>query len=295
MVGGLNPEASAHVRLRPMTEADIELGMRLKAAAGWNQTRADWEMLLEAGQGLVAIHKEIEVGTATVIPYEDAFGWIGMVLVDPDFRRRGIGTALLRAALALTEPQGCARLDATPQGQHLYVRLGFSAEHRLVRMRRRGDAARPPASPGGRDLLCEPITPERLPDVVRFDSPIFGAKRGFVLTSLWQRAPCYGYLAWRDGQVAGYCLGRAGSQCEQIGPIVARDLPLARALLTAALRYTDDRDVIVDAMDEQSEWMRYLAGLGFLEQRPFIRMYRGPMRPSGQTGYQFAIAGPEIG
>ena len=33
--------------LRLMTPGDIELGMRLKGQAGWNQTPADWQRFLE--------------------------------------------------------------------------------------------------------------------------------------------------------------------------------------------------------------------------------------------------------
>ena len=36
----------------------------------------------------------------TTIRYGNTVGWIGMVLVHPDFRRLGIGSKLLREAIA---------------------------------------------------------------------------------------------------------------------------------------------------------------------------------------------------
>src|SRR2546426_12200613 len=85
------------MKLRVMTIPDIPAGMRLKEIAGWNQTPADWERFLSASpEGCFVTEVEGRVvGTATTINYEDRFAWIGMVLVDPDYRGRGIGTRLL--------------------------------------------------------------------------------------------------------------------------------------------------------------------------------------------------------
>jgi hypothetical protein len=35
------------IRLRPLTAADLPLGLRLCGAAGWNQTEADWRRFLD--------------------------------------------------------------------------------------------------------------------------------------------------------------------------------------------------------------------------------------------------------
>ncbi len=84
-----------------MKRADIPAEMRLKDLAGWNQTEADWERFLDASPDgcFVAEAAERVVGTSTTIVYEGRFAWIGMVLVDPEFSRRGIGAALLDRAL----------------------------------------------------------------------------------------------------------------------------------------------------------------------------------------------------
>ena len=35
------------IHVRPLTAADVALGRRLCAAAGWNQTEADWRRFLD--------------------------------------------------------------------------------------------------------------------------------------------------------------------------------------------------------------------------------------------------------
>ena len=133
-----HPDKSDSISLRQMTHNDIPLGMRLKSLAGWNQLETDWEMLLDTGSGgnFVAAYDGTEAGTVTTVTYERRFSWIGMVLVDPAFRRRGIGTVLLTAAIDSGTIYGPVRLDATPEGKRLYDTLGFKDEYRLVRMQR---------------------------------------------------------------------------------------------------------------------------------------------------------------
>lgn len=276
-----------------MVAQDIALGMRLKAAANWNQTAADWRMLLDAGTGLVASWDGVACGTVTVVPY-GPFAWIGMLLVDPAFRGRGIGTALLEAAIAVVPEGVAACLDATPQGEPLYLRRGFAKEYGLARFRRaaapwRGDAA------GGGGIVCQSVSPAVLPELAQYDLPIFGGDRGGLLRELWRRAPQVAYLARRDDQLVGYCLGRSGSHCEQLGPVIAEDATVARALLAAALQRCFHRDVILDATESHAAWLGMVEGAGFEWQRPFCRMCLGGDSTFGPPSRQFAIAGPELG
>src|SRR5580692_3064139 len=104
------------MHLRVMTKADICAAQRLKEIAGWNQTKTDWERFLEASEaGCFVADLDGQVcGTATTIAFENRFAWVGMVLVDPAYRSRGIGTRLLDKTIeyldALHIP--CLKLDA---------------------------------------------------------------------------------------------------------------------------------------------------------------------------------------
>ena len=283
------------IGLRPMTQADIPLGLRLTTVAGWNQTEADWQMLLAAGFGLVATRGTADVGTATIVPYGTAFSWIGMVLVDPAYRRRGVRTALLERAIADAKPYGCVRLDATPQGEPLYARMGFRAEYGLLRMVRRSRDLPAPADavmPAG--SVCRALGLVGLPDLVAFDSPIFGAARDTILGALARAIP-YAFVSPQGDALRGYCLGRSGAAYEQIGPVVAEHVEIAEALLCRALVVCGDRPVVVDAFAAKPGWVGFLQSLGFAAQRPYTRMILGCDCPTGMPERQYAIAGAEIG
>jgi len=125
------------IQLRAMTEADISLGMRLKTQAGWNQTEADWRRFLQMQPDgcFVAQWDGQDVATTTTCVF-GSVGWIAMVLVDNEYRHRGIGSRLVQHALDFLESRQIptARLDATALGRAVYERLGFVAEYELMRM-----------------------------------------------------------------------------------------------------------------------------------------------------------------
>ncbi len=109
------------LQTRLMQEADLAAGDRLTRFAGWNQTEEDWRTWLKLPEARAWV-TEIDglvVGSTTAIPYEKRFGWVGMVVVDPEFRRQGVATSLVRRAIHYLEREGCPcqKLDATPEGK----------------------------------------------------------------------------------------------------------------------------------------------------------------------------------
>ena len=282
----------APIALRLFTRQDIPFGLKLTQTAGWNQTAADWQMLLEQSRtgSFIAMLDGTEAGTVTTVSYQDRLHWIGMVLVAEEYRRRGIGRALLERAIASVVSQGVVCLDATPAGKRLYERLGFQEIYELARYLRKPVQLRPqPAS------MCQPLTPERLPWVVEYDLTVFGVDRSAILTALQGRTPQLAFYAEQEGKLTGYCLGREGSRYTQIGPVVADSLEVARNLLLTALQNVQQQEVIVDAAFHQPGWNEFLGELGFINQRPLTRMSLGTFVLSEQHSKQLAIAGPEIG
>jgi GNAT superfamily N-acetyltransferase len=139
---------NSDLRVRVMTVDDLPFADSLRALAGWNQTLRDWQRFLaRAPDGcFVAQWDTTPIGTVTTICYGSDLAWIGMMLVHPDFRGRGAGTALMRHALVHLNNRGirCIKLDATPLGRSIYERLGFRAQWALTRWQRNSATARFP-------------------------------------------------------------------------------------------------------------------------------------------------------
>lgn len=273
----------------PMRPEHILDGLRLCRAAGWNQTARDWRQFLDMTPhgARVAISEGHVVGTAATIRYADAFAWIGMVLVDPAARGRGIGTRLFHEAVELLSDMPAARLDATPAGYPLYLKQGFAEEYRVHRMTRPAVGRRPAAG------SIRPMRGEDVRRVVAMDVRAFGAAREAMLHWMLDGAPELAWVAGDGAHLRGFVLGRRGHAFDHIGPVVAGNLEDAVALTAGALAVTS-RPVILDATPHVPGWREWLRREGFDDQRELIRMTRGAA-PSTDLERQFAILGPEFG
>jgi hypothetical protein len=52
---------------------------------------------------------------------------------------------------------------------------------------------------------------------------------------------------------------------------------------------------LTDALLHDAGWVAWLKGIGFRDQRPYTRMYKGPNRHPGRPGLQYSILAPELG
>lgn len=276
--------------LRVMTVEDIPAGLNLCRAAGWNQLYRDWAIFLKSSPegSRVAVKDGKICGTVTTIRYEQKFSWIGMVLVDPSFRRQGIGLQLLRAAMDMLREEETIKLDATPEGRLLYQQLGFTDEYGLSRMKMHAPVNLP-------ETDAEAMTEADLDSVYRYDQPVFGAVRKDLLNWQFGGAVHFAFVKKMNGQIAGYCMGRRGFNFSHIGPVVADNMQIAIELVSAAFKKCEGEPVIVDVPTSGRAWINWLQSLGFTEQRPFIRMYKGQNAYPGLPEKMFAICGPEFG
>ena len=285
-------DSTAAFALRPMLRADLGAAMRLKTIAGWDQVEDDWRLFLDLdpGAGIVAVRDGAVVGTATVIRHGADVAWISMVLVDPAFRRMGIGTALVRRALEHLEGCPSVLLDATAAGQPVYERLGFRPCGRLLRLQTAAAGACLPRRPAERLAAAD------LAAAAVLDAEAFGAERPALLARLLARSPSLAFRAGGGGRIRAFCLGRPGAELQRIGPVVGADPDDGVAVTAAALQELRGRPVMIDVVDSARPALAgVLREAGLEETRQSVRMVRGrelaPVRPWSYL----AVAGSELG
>jgi len=274
-----------------MTPEDIPAGLGLCRASGWNQREADWRALLASNPGgfVVAVSEGRVVGTGGAVRHGPGLAWVCMILVEPGSRGRGIGTRIVEAVLETLADVPVVGLDATPRGRPVYLELGFRDARALARFEAR------PAQPAPRAPDVRRMEGADLEVVLSRDREAFGADRGAVLRWALAEAPGYAWCAAEADGRLGYMFGRHGHDAEHLGPVVAGSRDTARGLVAAGLGAAAGRPVTLDAPREPPEWADALGGLGFVEQRPFTRMYRGRASEPGRPGDVFAVMGPEFG
>ena len=135
------------VRTRDFEAGDTEAVIALWEASGlarpWNDPRADISRCLETETSFLLIAEaEAAPGSRTVVGtvmagYEGHRGWMNYLASDPEFRREGIGRALVAEAEHRFEVAGCPKAMLMVRGGNeaaigFYEKLGYTTEDVLV-------------------------------------------------------------------------------------------------------------------------------------------------------------------
>ena len=249
-----------------------------------------WGIRAQDGDGCEQL-----AASTVVLPYGSDFAWVSMVLVAPQFRRRGYASVLLRHALAELASRGrAAVLDATPAGHAVYVQEGFGDTWGFARYRRDAPSA-PALRPADvHGIATRPLRDSDWPAIDAIDAPAFGASRLPLLRSLAQRLPAAARVAEAGGRLRGFVLGRDGREASQVGPLLVDDDAVARALLADVLQAVAG-PVYIDLLDRRRALLPWLEQQGFVFQRPFTRMVHGRPDAPGDPAQIVLAAGPELG
>jgi len=266
------------ISIRHLKVRDVIFADSLRKMEGWNQTTDDWFpfIALEPDGCFIAEWDGVSVGTITTIRYGVAVGWIGMALVHPEYRKRGIGRALLQRAIDYLRDNkvNCIKLDATPLGKKLYDSLGFRDEWSLTRWTKTGV-----------DFVCVPTEELDLRKISQWDERAIGANRYALLTALSS-----GSLSKITEH--GFGMIRAGSNAAYLGPVVAET---ADEGLTIVRELISNLNVVWDIPDYNGPAIHWAKTNGFTARRTLTRMYLGENVRAEAPETLYAIAGPEVG
>jgi GNAT superfamily N-acetyltransferase len=278
-----------------MTQADLPSADELRRLAGWNQTSADWARLLAfEPQGCFAAMAGTKViGSVTTTIYARELAWIGMMLVHPQHRRQGIGTALMNRALEYLSSQkvACVKLDATPAALPLYAQLGFVSEWTLTRWQ---------AATNSRTMFIRGTVPRTRaltetdwPSIDLLDFPVLGVSRLPLLRRL--HPDSITSRIWpAEGPVVGWGMLRPGAQADYLGPLVCSSLEAARELVRDLLAEHSGPSVFWDIPDQHEVGKCLAQEFSFQAVRPLTRMRLGGSQ-LGSPQTQLGIADPALG
>ena len=281
--------------IREMRPGDITGAMKLSTAEGWNQTENDWNFLIENSKNIcvIAEHSDKIIGTTTAMNYSGNAAWIGMVLVDKEFRGQGVSTSLLTEVLKKLTSFKSVKLDATPAGRNVYKKFGFRDEFEIVRMTNL--SMENISVKNDEKIFPEHIELKHLNEIIDFDKNIFGVKRSSLIKYLLSQYPQKAWMIKRNNLIAGIVLGRSGNKYHHIGPVFAANIIDAKNLINSALNELKNKSVVVDIISEKNYLIGWLKLNGFSTQRKFVRMYKEQNLFPGNVSNQYLICGPEFG
>ena len=269
-----------------MTAAHLPTALQLCRAAGWNQVGKDWRRLMatEPDGCFVAIDRSQAIGTVTTTRYGRELGWIGMMLVDEAYRRRGVATSLMQHSLNYLRSQHveCVKLDATPTGERVYQKLGFQKEwsfHRWMRAPRKNG--------------CETTknigsTVALPPSVLQLDATSFGVDRSVYLRHLCEDSVV---TVQED---CGFGMLRPGFLASYLGPVCATTPRVAKSIIDELIDRSTNT-IYWDIPGPNTHAEQLADKLGFVPVRILTRMTRGSMATTHDVSLQYALADPATG
>jgi hypothetical protein len=196
-----------------------------------------------------------------------------MIVLD-EFRRRGVGSAVLDAVVEFLTSRGCSRLElfATSEGRPLYARHGFelTGTSHMGRLRREV-----PLRPAAAVEVAETTDSAA---VAAYDAPRFGGNRHRLLATMVADPERPVLAAHADGEIVGY--GWVRPDAGRVGPLVADAPEVAASLVSVAFDVAPAMEEIgLNIPSANRDGSRWLESLG-VELEPWDgRMARGPQIP----------------
>jgi GNAT superfamily N-acetyltransferase len=241
--------------------------MALSTSIGWLHTLEDWTTILDAGR--VVGHRDsagAPISSAALFDYGDSLLSIGMVLVAPSHRRRGLARAVMDRCLSMAGRRP-TMLIATAMGEPLYVDLGFTEVGRVTRMACEGAAAGAERAVRGERLPS--ISAADVQAVLEIDRTACGADRSVLLRSLLTRAAATAVVRGGSGGIRGFGIALRQRDHLTVAPLVAPSTPDAITLFQS-LAGGEAGPVRLDVPADREAYLSALAGHG---------LTRGPSAP----------------
>ncbi|WP_019937095.1 GNAT family N-acetyltransferase [Bordetella sp. FB-8] len=260
--------AWAGLVFRPMRQEDLEPAWELSQAVKWPHRLQDWRFALDLGQGEVALDGERLIGVAMNWDFETCVT-MGLIIVSATHRGRQIASRLVADLLAAsTAPT--ALLHATPDGAGVYARQGFETVITICQHQGASVAVSAPVSAG---CVLRPATLADLDTLHTLDFRASGMSRRAALRALLDVGK--GVIAECGGVPVGFSFLRDFGRGELIGPVVASDTGLAKALIAHWLAIRAGAFIRLDTPFEE-ELGHWLVASGLLKVDTVTRMVRGP-------------------
>lgn len=213
---------------RTMTREEVALAVDWAAQEGWNPGLHDAATFHAADPGgffAGVLHGE-PVASISVVSYGTSFAFLGLYIVRPEFRGRGLGWALWQHGMAFAGRRQVG-LDGVPAQQANYRRSGFALAWRNARYEGTGLAQAP------RDAHIVELRGLPFDTVQAYDHPFFPAARNAFLRA-WLTQADASALGWvESGTLQGYGVVRRCRHGWKIGPLFADREAVADALFVA--------------------------------------------------------------
>ncbi|MEM3565979.1 MAG: GNAT family N-acetyltransferase [Candidatus Bathyarchaeia archaeon] len=259
-----------------MSSEDIEFAVRLTDTMNWNLTEKDFEFMMQLEpEGCFTLLCDSEkIGITTTVSY-GKIGWIGNVIVDEKYRRKGAGSILVKYAINHLRSKGAETLGLYSYKEKIdfYATLGFKRNVEFVVLNGKVSATNLEVANVKESGKTE------IQKIIAFDSYYFGASREKLLEKIVNQKGNLCYCHFKNGEISGYIMAKVYNQYAEIGPLICKREKgsIAKSLLAALLKKVEGSEVWICLPKNEKAIINMLLGLGLRENFTVVRMFFGPM------------------
>lgn len=259
---------------RNLTRDELDVALSWASREGWNPGLHDASVFWAADpDGFYGMFLGGElIGTVSIVSYGGQLGFVGLFIVRPDQRGKGLGTAFwnffthrLTERLDANAP---AALDGVFTMQDYYARGGFVFTHRNLRMEGVGEAG--PSAPG----LCK-LSDLSFDALVAYDAAHFGTTRPDFLRQWIAPEGGLGVAVMDEGTISGYGVVRPCGRGFKIGPLFAENAGTAETIYRALSAHAVGQPLFLDLPEINEEACALARRHGLKEVFGCARMVRG--------------------
>ncbi|PFM66596.1 GNAT family N-acetyltransferase [Bacillus cereus] len=257
--------------VKRLGENNIPCLIRLSEVVGWDYSLEEIETILNSGiiYGVQNEQGEI-IASAAIILYGGALASIGMVIVHPDYKGRGIGKAITDLCVKSVSTQTPIVLIATDEGKPLYEKLGFRTVSYVSKYI--CNSYNKNYKCVGNEEYIVNYEECDLEEIIQIDEDAFGTNREeFLKYRIIQSEQC---IVIKDIQqnVLGYGMSIQTPENKIIGPVVAKNDARAMRIVHYLAREHNGK-LRIDVPEGQGNFMKELEITGFQKvNKPPIMM-----------------------
>ena len=274
-------------RFRNATVSELGAILEWAAGEGWNPGVDDAPAFFAADpDGFFVVEDELgtPIAAISVVNHTPEFAFLGLYIVKPDLRGRGIGLGLWNHALQHAGNRTIG-LDGVPDQQENYRASGFQHAGGTTRFVGKAQAQKHPS--------IRPAEPSDIAELIRMEGKASGVEKPAYLQAWFEGSPTRNTLICKDREIIrGFCTFRACQTDQKVGPLVAEDATVAEILIAHAAALSNE-PLTLDIPETATELTALCQRLGLEPGFKTARMYRGPFAaPRHET---FAVASLELG
>ncbi|EEM48556.1 GNAT family N-acetyltransferase [Bacillus cereus] len=249
------------IRVERLREEQIGDIVALSSYIGWDYNREEVETIFNSGivYGVWNERKEL-IASAAIILYGEALASIGMVIVHPDYKGRGIGKRITNSCMNSVSAQTPFMLIATDEGRPLYEKLGFRAVSYVSKYICNSYNTKDHCIENeGYMMNYEECDLEK---IIKIDRDAFGTSRNdFLKQRIMQSEQCVVVKDTKEN-VVGYGISIQTPENKIIGPVVAKNNAMAMRIVHNLARGHNGR-LRMDVPEGKNDFMKELEIAGF--------------------------------